>query len=530
MKKTAAQILLSYDSTQAEKHKWECLYKDVFEYMMPSRDYDHSTGFDAHERIFSSVGEQSADKFVQRIQSIVTPVGMDWINFEAGYLMDKQVEDTTPINRELAKVAEICNIMKNTSNFDVVATEFYYDLVAGTACLLVLEGTADNPLRFVAIPIKELSLEEGIFGEIGAVYRCFKLKRSLVKKQWRDAKLDEVSENDMLNKPDETIDLIESCYIDYDENVWRYTVIERAEKKIIVDRTYKANPFIVLRWTKCAGETYGRGLGLKTIKDVKTLNLITEYSLRALAFTIPVFLAQQDAAYSPDDFVLEPGAINIVPSTSSANPSIVQLGVNVTHDITAYATEKMTMDIKKNMMDNTLPNDPKRGLTATEIEERARELQGSLNNSFGRILNEFMYPLIKRIMEVLQSFGYVGNELDVRQFNGFGYKIVVTTALANQQSQTEVSQIVNAMQLLFQFDPEGQFAGKVIDLEAVAPYLMEKMGMNKKFLRGKEEIIAMQQQAAQANTDAVDTDAARQIEVSNQIEQGKANAKVQAGG
>lgn len=524
MKKTAEQIIQSFDGTLAEKRKWEYLYKDVYKYMMPSREFDKTTGFDAHEEIYSSVGEQSADKFVQRVQSILTPVGMDWINFEAGYMIDKQVEDTTPINKELAKVAEICNIMKNTSNFDTVATEFYYDLIAGTSCLLVLEGTKNSPLRFVAVPMKEFSIEEGIFGEVGAVYRAFKIKRSLVKKQWRDARF-EVDDDDVKGSPCETIDLIESCYVDYDYDLWHYTVIERATQKIIVDRTYKSNPFIILRWTKCAGEVYGRGLGLKSIKDVKTLNLITEYSLRALAFTIPVFLAQQDAAYSPEDFTLKPGAINMVPSTSTANPSITQLGVNVTHDITAYATEKMTMDIKKNMMDTTLPDDPKRGLTATEIEERARELQGNLNNSFGRILNEFMYPLAKRIIEVLQSFGYIDRSLDVRSFNGFGYKIVITTALANQQSQTEIAQIVNALQLLFSFDPSGQLGNKVVDIEGLTPYLMEKMGVNKKFLRSKDEIIAMQQQSAQATADMADAESARQIEVATQIEQGKAEAK-----
>lgn len=229
-----------------------------------------------------------------------------------------------------------------------------------------------------------------------------------------------------------------------------------------------------MRWTKCSGEVYGRGLGLKSIKDVQTLNRIIEYSLRALAFTIPCFLAQQDASFDPDDFVLKPGAINMVPSTATNNPTITQLPVNVTHDIQAYQTERMEMNIKRNMMDSTIPNDPSRDLTATEIAERANELKSILSNSFGRIMTELMYPLIRRIVEVLQHFGYIKRDIDVRDFNGFGYTIVVNTQLANQQSMTEVQNTINALSLLMQFDPQGLYAAKCVNMNKLIPFMLEK--------------------------------------------------------
>ena len=130
-----------------KKGKWDNLYKEVFEYMMPARDIEKSPGDDVENRIFSSIGEQSSDRFVDRVQNILTPVNVDWIKFEAGYMLKKQNEGgVTDVNKELDKIAGICNVFKNTSNFDVAATEFYYDLIAGTACLLVLEGTKDLKL------------------------------------------------------------------------------------------------------------------------------------------------------------------------------------------------------------------------------------------------------------------------------------------------------------------------------------------------------------------------------------------------
>lgn len=523
MKKTAKQIIKDCDKAYQKKGKWDGLYQEVFEYMMPARDTDKSPGDDVENRIYSSIGEQSADRFVDRVQNILTPVNVDWIKFEAGYMIKRQNEgNVTDVNKELDKVAEVCNVFKNTSNFDVSATEFYYDLIAGTACMLVLEGTYENPLRFVTVPIKELAIAEGIFGEVGEVYRKFKMKSELIKRQWPDAQYE-----DKNNQSDKEKELVESTYYDYDTKLWRYTVILKEGEQILVEHNYKANPFVILRWTKCSGEVYGRGLGLKSIKDVKTLNLIMEYSLRALAFTVPVFIAQQDASFDPDDFILKPGAINLVPSTATNNPSISQLPVNVTHDITAYQTERMEMNIKRNMMDSTIPNDPNRDITATEIAERANELKAILSNSYGRIMNELLYPLIRRIVEVLQHFGFISEDIDVRSFNGFGYTIVVNTQLANQQSQTEVQNTINALQLLFSLDPQGQYAMKCVDMNKAVPFILEKMGVPKDIINSPEEIQALQDQEAQQTAAAQDIEAERQVAVSNAIEKGKADAKAE---
>lgn len=55
------------------------------------------------------------------------------------------------------------------------------------------------------------------------------------------------------------------------------------------------------------------------------------------------------------------------------------------------------------------------------------------------------------------------------------------------------------------------------------------MGVPKSYINSPEQITALQQQEAQNMTDAEDAAAQRQIAVSNAIEKGKADAKLQAG-
>lgn len=517
-KRSIKKIIDAYHKAQGIKAKWDVLYEDVYKYGMPgrwteTRDLSVRTlasGETERKELYTSVMEQSCDRFVQRVQQALTPVGVDWIAFEAGYRFTANGQPADEVNQELEKIAKMLNVFKDTSNFDSVVTEGYYDLIPGTMCLSLLEGTPDNPFRFTVIPFKDYCIEEGLYSEPCAIYRKVKIKRSLINVQWRDAKNVSIESG----KEDEEVALLECTYKEYESDTWVYTVIDEASSVQYVERVYITCPFIILRWAKCAGEIYGRGLGLKTISDVKTLNKIVEYSLRNLAFSIPVFLAQSGDNYDPTTFRLIPGAVNTVPSTATNNPTIVQLGVNQSPDLSAYHSEQLEMNIKRSLLDDTLPNDPSRQLTATEIAHRAEELQANFSNSFGRIQSEFMYPLIRRMIEVAESFGYIDKSvIDPRDFNGFGYRIKITTVLAGQQRVQEVQNTLAALQAFAALDPNMQLMPKVIKLDQLVPELMRKMGIDPTFIATTAEIQQAQVNEAQAMQAMANADAERQMAI-----------------
>lgn len=525
MKKTAEELIKKQGEAEGEHSRFRAMYDDVYKYGMPGR-YNAITEVDTNgqknrEILFSSVLEQSCDEFVQRFQSLVCPVNSNWIDFEAGYMYQKDNSNTTEVNKNLSKVADILNVFKATSNYDTAFTEASYDLIPGTACLCLLEGTPDNPFRFSAIPFIDLYMCEGLSGDIDTYFRKMRIKNYLVKQQWKDAKY-EYEEN----KDEETAELLESTYYDYDTQQWHYTVIDVKKQKFIIERIYKCSPFIDLRWAKCAGETYGRGPGLKVIADFKTLNRIKEYSLRALAFTVPTFTASTDNGYDTTKFKLLPGAINPVPTNATNNPTIAPLQVNPMPDLRNYNEEQLEMDIKRAMFASTIPNDPSRELTATEVARRVQELDNSLNNSFGRLL-EFLYRLSQRMVEVAQKFGYLPPDIDVRSFNGYGFKVKVNTQLANQQSKQEVSDMLQSLQVMAQFDPEMSYTSKVLNMNEMIPYVLDRMGVPNKFIRTPEEIESLEQQEGIAIAQAQANAAQMDVDVANAKEQGKVNAQRQ---
>lgn len=525
MKKTPEELIKKQGEAEGEHSRFRQMYDDVYKFGMPGR-YNAITEVDTNgqknrEILFSSVLEQACDEFVQRFQSLVCPVNSNWIDFEAGYMYQKDNSNTETVNKELSKVADILNVFKATSNYDTAFTEASYDLIPGTACLCLLEGTPDNPFRFSAIPFVDLYMCEGLSGDIDTYFRKMKIKNYLVKQQWKDAKFEYEDKKD-----DECADLIECTYYDYDIKKWHYVVIDVSKKKFIIERLYKCSPFIDLRWAKCAGETYGRGPGLKVIADFKTLNRIKEYSLRALAFTVPTFTVSTDNGFDPSKTKLLPGALNPVPTNATNNPTIAPLQINPMPELRNYNAEQLEMDIKRAMFASTIPNDPSRELTATEVARRVQELDNSLNNSFGRLL-EFLYRLSQRMVEVAQRFGYLQDDLDVRSFNGYGFKVKVNTQLANQQSKQEVSDMLQSLQIMAQFDPEMSYTSKVLNMNEMIPYVLDRMGVPNKFIRTPEEIEALEQQEGQAIAQAQANAAQMDVDVANAKEQGKVNAQRQ---
>lgn len=520
----AKKLLEKYAKACSKKSKVDTKYREVFKYIMPDRDtYNYpdkssnSDNFDSKRAtLFSSVSEQAGMSFVNKIQAMLTPIKGNWIELKANDLAQNK-ED---LDAELEKIASLCNQYKNCSNFDRVVSEFYGDLIAGTCCLLVQKNTPKNPLIFTAVPIKNISILEGVHSEVAYVFRKFEIRKELLPFQWvelRDMPIGEDGEKE--------IEIIECVEKDYESNLYRYYVIDKTKEKELLNREYKTNPFIVLRWFKGAGELYGRGVGMQALNDAITLNKMTEYDLRSAAYKLPTYLAQQDATFDPDDFVLEPGALNFVPSTATNNPSVMALPVSNAIDSTKLDMEVLEARIKKIMLDTTIPDKMIAGITATEIIERADAMKLNISSVFGRLENEFLIPLVKNIINILQEFDIISKEFDLDLLDGLGYRIEINTPLLKQQKSEGLRGVVNTAAILAQFDPTGQLLNSAFKVKELLPFVMDNGGVPSNLYNSSEEFEQniVQQSQAQANAQQQQANADTQRQMAIDTNKAEAN-------
>ena len=525
MKKNAEQILQCYSDAKPIKDRYDDVCREIFMYTMPNRsgyDKEASEGTskktfqNTSKNLYTSVGINSGEEFVGTFQSTLCPVQAKWIKIEAGAVFEAQ-GTADHVNKELEKLSNLANYYKNISNYDVAFNEFAYDMIAGTATMLCVEGSQANPLRFSAVPLIEYCIDEGVEGEPSSFYRSMCKSREITKHTWKELSNMPVTADNFAEK----INLLEYCYKDYDKNVFYYGVINKDEKTIMFERTYRNSPFITLRANKPAGEIYGRGDGLKALADLKMLNQTLLYSIQNFAMAIGFFLASHDEDLDEIDF--QPLSINRV---DDPQLSLNHVSLPANFDITAYNIENMSLNIKRTMKGNTLPNDGTVVKTATEVSARMQELNKSLINWVGRCMTEYQTPIIKRIFEVLDSFGYLGenNMFKESDIDGLFYKVKINSPLSKALKAQEIDNITQGISMLMNFDESGSIAGTVLKIKELAIELMQLVGMPLKFVNTLEEIQQMEEKKAM-QAEAIQQQAMQaDVQVSNAKEEGKANA------
>ena len=167
----AKNYLQRYEKAKSHRQLFENLFDECYEYALPQREgfTKLSPGQRRDDRIFDETAVVGVQEFASRLQNGICPNFARWADFIAG----SEVEDIDQdrINNELDEVTDYVFEIIQNSNFGQEAHESFLDLAVGTGCLLVEEGDALNPVRFNAVPLPQIVLENGPDDRIDHVYR-----------------------------------------------------------------------------------------------------------------------------------------------------------------------------------------------------------------------------------------------------------------------------------------------------------------------------------------------------------------------
>ena len=499
-------IIKRAEIAQRKKDEFESLYRDAYEFALPQRQlYGHwegqSQGAKKMARVFDSTAINSTQRFANRLQSGIFPPQRKWCRLEPGQDIPKERHAEAMAILDLYN-EKMFTVIKQ-SNFDIACGEFLLDLAVGTAGMLVLPGDDVQPINFIPVPMFLISYEEGANGAVDKVYRRMRMKGEAITQQWKDAKIPESVAQRIATKPTDDVELLEATVYDQDRGDWSYHVIDKTSKEEIVFRKMKTSPWIISRYSKVAGEVYGRGPLLTALPDIKTLNKTLELVLKNASLAISgVYTAADDGVLNPSTVKLVPGAI--IPVARNGGPqgeSLKPLARSGDFNVSQIIIQDLRANIKRTLLDESLPPDNMSARSATEVVERMKELAQNLGSAFGRLINETMIPLVSRILSVMDERGLIDLPLQV---NGLEVKVSPVAPLAMAQNMEEINNIVQFMQLTANFGAEGQLAVKTGDL---IDFLGDKLGVpsavrnspaERAFLMDEQRKLAQQDQMAMA--------------------------------
>ena len=485
MDNIAKHFIEKYRKAKGFREQWVSLFEECYEYALPQREsfYYEEHGQRRDEKIFDETAVVGTQEFASRLQSGIVPNFARWADFVSGSEVDPQEREQ--VDNQLDEVTNYVFEVLQNSNFSQEVHESFMDLAVGTGILCVEEGDSLNPINFSAIPLPHVVLDTGPDDRIDHVFReRKKVKFDHLPLMFPNSTFDSKVTSQMgSNRETTVLELVCRNYTQPNVEAYYHYAICLTTETILHSKEMSgvgSNPFICFRWSKCAGEVYGRGPLINALSSIKTTNLTIQLILENAQMSISgIYQMEDDGVINPDTINLVPGTI-IPKAMGSAGLQPIQAAGRF--DVAQLVLGDLRLNIKRALYNDMLGNPDKTPATATEIAERMADLSRRMGASFGRLQAELVQPLLQRVVYILKKQG----RIEIPTVNGREIKVRSVSPLAQAQSNQDISVVSRFLEMIGNgFGPE--MLQLLIDGEQTAIYLAKKFGVPESLIRDEEQ-------------------------------------------
>lgn len=527
-KLTPKEIIERFESLKSDRSNWEGHWTELANYILPNRNDITSTltpGTKRNPALLDNTAMISNELLAGALHGMLTNPNAPWFELTSG---DTELDNLDGVRLWLQKVTEVMHTVINNSNFQTEVHPYYLDLTCFGTGSMFIEEDDDTVVRFSTKHIKEIFAAENNKGKIDEVYREFSWNiRQLVGEFGVDVlKVSDKLKNMWDKNSSEKIAIIhavyprdESAYSETDRFCSHYVLKDTSVNQELSFGYYREFPGVIARWTKAAGEVYGRSSGMNALPDTKTINKMTE----------TMMIAAQKAAdppmQAPDDtFILplrtRPGGINYY--RSGTNDRITPIFNNANIDFGFQAMSDRAKRIREAFYVDQLQLNQGPQMTATEVLQRTEEKMRLLGPMLGRQQSEFLRPLIERVFEIMTRRNMVpvdDNVLQIFKSRGIDrLDVNYSSMIAKAQRVQDGQNIERTMQAIAPFASFDQSVLDNFDGDKAVRAVAKIFGFPQSVLRDQKDIKATRDARAQAQAQAVQQQQqAHQAQVAGQV-------------
>lgn len=507
------------------RRNWEPTWQDIADFIIPNKagvTTRVTPGSKTTTKLFDSTGNRALKRLSAVIHGSLTSSTIKWFNLR---MRDEKLNRSRAVKLWLEDTTARMASQINASNFNSECQEVYIDLTGfATAALFVEEATPKDMKGFpgitnTALPCGSYVVDENPDGLVDTIFRDFPLSaRNIVKKF--GTKVPEEIVKKAREKPDTQFDIVHAIYPRDDGKStpdtpakklsWASVYISKKHKTILSESGYHEFPTMVPRWSKCSGETYGRGPGHEVIPDVKTLNKAIELSLKAFGKAIdPPMTALHDGVVG-GEVRLSAGGITYVTDKDALRP--VELGSK--WDVVKFKTEDIRDAVNKSFLADhiTLKDSP--AMTAEEVRTRSEMMIKLLGPTLGRIETEFLNPFIQRVFNMMLRAKAIDSPpaevIDAMKNARGQIDIEYTGPLAKGQRIQEVYAIERIYQFITPIAAVSPGVLDILDHDENVRAACDVLGVPAKGVREQKTVLKIRTDRAGAEADAAQVAADRQ--------------------
>jgi len=389
-------ILKLYKQSMDQRGAWGVRWDDCQKYALPRADADNAQLFDA-------TAADCVDTLAANMFSLLTPPESLWISLARANVAADGANDGSSATDAATAVLR-ANL--NNSNFYTTIHQCYLDLcVIGTACLFMAENPigAASAFSFSAIPMNDISILRDSTGAVTAIFHTTSMSIGAAVEKYPEWTPPRNLRDALKRDPEMQIRMVQSV-IGNDFVAWLDTGGD-IENNIVSRGKFETCPYIIFRWAAASGEAYGRSPVLRALPDIKTANKVVELVLKNATIAVSgIWQADDDGVINLSNINLTPGAIipkavgstGLTPLKSGADFDVSQLILN---DLRARIRHALLADRLSVLADKQM--------TATEIIARNADMMRILGATYGRLLHEFIRPLVARGLSILARRGLI---------------------------------------------------------------------------------------------------------------------------
>lgn len=489
----SAQDIKKRFSVAAERREqWRSILADMYDFCIPNRETFnfHSAGQRKARHLFDSTAPESLQTFVSVVTSAMTPDHMEWMKYEAG--SDVPESDKKKVNSLLEDATKTFFKHLSHSDFSSQVNLSHQDMAISTGALIVEEGDdiTEPLLKITAVPLSELYCEPTSMPRVHTFFRKHCIKAQEVEIKFPGAEISEKLRHRINNAPTSDVDIIDGCQVfNFKDKTYHQVVIW--DDEVIFHQSYADSPpGIVYRFSKIAGETYGRGPADMAMADIRTINVVKEYLLKNAALTLsPPMIGASDGVFNPHTARIHPGVVMAAQSTE--RPPLVPLQVGGDLRVGQFVIEDLQESIRKSFFADPLGDitDPVR--SATENLIRQQEMLKKRGANFTRLFSEFVHPFVKRCTDILVSSGKIAPI----KVDGRTVSLKMASPLADIQKSDQVDNLFVFLSAMQSIPQEVAMLGA--NLESVPQFLQENLNLPEGLAKTPEQIREAQQQIMQ---------------------------------
>ena len=362
---------------------WINRWDTAMRYTMPTSDDDAAMLFDA-------TAADAVDNLAASIYSLLTPPESLWVS-----LVPESADSPDAVAATNALRANL-----NDSNFYTTVHQCYMDLIIlGTACLFMAENPigAASAFSFTAISMRDIAILNN------AVFHTATMPAREVMEKYPSWTPPADLRDTIKSDPETPLRLVQSL-VGTDFTAW-LDVGGDIENNIVSTGKFETNPYIIFRWSVASGEIYGRGPVLRALPDIKTVNKVVELVLKNATIAVSgIWQADDDGVINLSNINLTPGAI--IPKAVGSS-GLTPLASGADFDVSQIILQDLRERIRHALLADRLGLLSDKEMTATEIIARNAEMVRILGATYGRLLHEFIRPLVDRGLQILSRRGVI---------------------------------------------------------------------------------------------------------------------------